>query len=262
MFCCKEVPSADGHESGKGGAGKAHLTRRPAGSAEMQNTIYLLKGRIFLNNVVKTSIVPGDYSLEIWWRGENDMEFMKLCCQNEEQRKLWQTKIDRQITESMARRLAERAVVASNRVTKTPNRAAITPDHAHSYSPILSAYLNSRADYLNDSAPKDQTSERTTPPEVKSIQPTERSREQGHERSRARASGADGPAMVPRRQNALLVLLVQAASIVSSTPEPELISRSRTSLLGLRAKSTDKSAGSPASTPSEGKRQICKYLKF
>ncbi|KAG8728424.1 hypothetical protein FRC12_021756 [Ceratobasidium sp. 428] len=247
MFCCKEAPSADGHESGKGGVGKANPTKRRAGSTEMQNTIYLLKGRIFLNNVVKTSIVPDDYLLEIWWRGENDMEFMKLCCQNEEQRTLWQTKIDRQITESTARRLAERAVAASNRVATTPNQAAITPDHAHSYSPLLSAYLNSQARYLNNGAPKDQTFERTTPPEVKSIQPPER--------SRARVSGTDGPAMVPHRQNALLIPPTQAASMVNSTPKPELTSRSRTSLTGLRAKSTDKPAGAPASISSGGKRQ-------
>ncbi|KAJ3530133.1 hypothetical protein NM688_g7754 [Phlebia brevispora] len=117
ILCCKEYIPA-GPNSKKVGKSNSILkkpnTPTPFGAsgaaaARKKNTPLLLKGRIFLNNV--TSAVPknagGQYSLAVYWKGDDDLEYFTLRCRNEEQLRLWETQLNRLIKEAAARRTSE-----------------------------------------------------------------------------------------------------------------------------------------------------------
>ncbi|PCH43719.1 hypothetical protein WOLCODRAFT_104030 [Wolfiporia cocos MD-104 SS10] len=118
ILCCKEnlATPANGR---KGSKSNSILKKPPvppplaisgAGTSKKRNTPLLLKGRIFLNNV--TQAIPktsaGQYSLAVWWRGDDDLEFFTLRCRNEEQLKMWENQLNRLIQETANRRVSER----------------------------------------------------------------------------------------------------------------------------------------------------------
>lgn len=117
ILCCKEyVPQ--GPNSKKVNKSNSILKKQgapaplniPAGpNGKKKNTPLLLKGRIFLNNV--TSAVPkvnaGQYSLAVYWKGDDDLEYFTLRCRNEEQLRLWENQLNRLIQEVAARRTSE-----------------------------------------------------------------------------------------------------------------------------------------------------------
>ncbi|OBZ68336.1 Rho guanine nucleotide exchange factor scd1 [Grifola frondosa] len=76
-----------------------------AGPSKKKNTPLLLKGRIFLNNVTQAvpKVSAGQYSLAVWWRGDDDLEFFTLRCRNEEQLKMWENQLNRLIKETASR---------------------------------------------------------------------------------------------------------------------------------------------------------------
>ena len=51
----------------------------------------------------------GSYSLNIWWKGDDDLEFFTLRCRNEEQVKQWETAVKRLIEKVAMRRASERS---------------------------------------------------------------------------------------------------------------------------------------------------------
>jgi cell division control protein 24 len=48
------------------------------------------------------------YSLAVWWRGDDDLEFFTLRCRSEEQLRQWENQINRLINEVASRRASER----------------------------------------------------------------------------------------------------------------------------------------------------------
>jgi cell division control protein 24 len=165
ILCCKDAPiQPNGKKSRQNGS----ILKKPPsaialavgfGPPPKRNTPLLLKGRIFLNNVTKAipvsprnstgeqsvllldrSInlahsaggpVVSSYALEVWWRGDDDLEYFTLRCRTEEQLKLWETQINRLIKEVMSRRHAERGV----------HRAA---SQANSTNPALGRHFTQR----------------------------------------------------------------------------------------------------------------------
>ncbi|OSX66219.1 hypothetical protein POSPLADRAFT_1132368 [Postia placenta MAD-698-R-SB12] len=139
ILCCKEylVPSANGRKVGKSNS----ILKKPpvppplmlpgAGPSKKRNTPLLLKGRIFLANVhlAEPKISAGrsselwcQYSLAVYWRGDDDTEFFTLRCRNEEQLKMWETQLNRLIQENINRRMSDRN---PQRLTQmTPSSAA------------------------------------------------------------------------------------------------------------------------------------------
>ncbi|KAI0930336.1 hypothetical protein AcW1_010367 [Taiwanofungus camphoratus] len=120
ILCCKEYTPTPG--TGKKVGKSNSILKKPipppplvlpgAGPSKKKSTPLLLKGRIFLNNV--TQAVPrvsaGQYSLAVWWRGDDDLEFFTLRCRNEEQLKMWENQLNRLIQETASRRTSSRDV--------------------------------------------------------------------------------------------------------------------------------------------------------
>ncbi|KAH7888810.1 hypothetical protein F5I97DRAFT_1803116 [Phlebopus sp. FC_14] len=125
ILCCKEAlqPPPNGKRSGKSNsilkkqsASAGSLV--PGGVSNKKDTPLLLKGRIFLNNVTKavpssprnstgsSTVTP--YSLAVWWRGDDDLEYFTLRCRSEEQLKQWEAHINKLIKEVASRRASER----------------------------------------------------------------------------------------------------------------------------------------------------------
>ena len=69
---------------------------------------------------------PGQHSLAVWWRGDDDLEFFTLRCRNEEQLRQWEVAINKLINETAARRASER-----------PAPRLPPPQSGSSSSPIL-----------------------------------------------------------------------------------------------------------------------------
>lgn len=85
-----------------------------------------LKGRIFMNNIVGINAVGrsggfpdnpiGTYSLQVWWRGESEVESFSLKCKNDEQLRLWQNALQKLLDDLTMRRQQN----ASQATTPTP----------------------------------------------------------------------------------------------------------------------------------------------
>ncbi|KAL4248460.1 CDC42 guanine nucleotide exchange factor [Abortiporus biennis] len=119
ILCCKEyIPNAaNGKKVNKSNSilkkqGVPTPLNIPggSGSSRKKNTPLLLKGRIFLNNV--TSAVPkvigSSYSLAVYWKGDDDLEYFTLRCRNEEQLRQWENQLNRLIQDVAARRTSDR----------------------------------------------------------------------------------------------------------------------------------------------------------
>jgi len=81
-----------------------------------------------LNNV--TSAVPkinaGQYSLAVYWKGDDDLEYFTLRCRNEEQLRMWENTLTRLIQEVAARRISSRDSQHS-RIAHIPNSTSPAP---------------------------------------------------------------------------------------------------------------------------------------
>ncbi|QRV96481.1 Rho guanine nucleotide exchange factor scd1 [Ceratobasidium sp. AG-Ba] len=216
ILCCKEVLPMDAKKGGKGAMGKTNsmLRKQPTGGmpgtpllgpgGPKKKTPLLLKGRIFLNNVTRTSVVPTGYSLQVWWRGDEDLEYFTLRCRSEEQLTRWETAINQLIIENAQRRAHERAARQQHH-DRTMSTASVV-----SYATTLPPYpaapsYNSRIPG-HPFGPGDEESYppsgRATPLEARRSQPPEREKESGmYERPRARTEGADGATMMQYRQH-------------------------------------------------------------
>ncbi|KAA1471718.1 hypothetical protein DENSPDRAFT_880711 [Dentipellis sp. KUC8613] len=150
ILCCKEdLGPANGKKVNKSNSIlKKPQTPTPlntpsmAGPSKKKSTPLLLKGRIYLNNVTdaKAHIQQGVYSLNVWWKGDDDLEFFTLRCRNEEQVKQWETSVKRLIERVAARRASERstsrlAYQLANSTSPAPqNRFPPTFNHERGYS--------------------------------------------------------------------------------------------------------------------------------
>ncbi|KDQ57595.1 hypothetical protein JAAARDRAFT_156392 [Jaapia argillacea MUCL 33604] len=151
ILCCKEA--APGTPGGKKvGKSNSILKKQPTqpvlplpggvGPPKKKSTPLLLKGRIFLNNV--TQAVPTTktgYSLAVWWKGEDDLEFFTLRCRTEDQLKQWEAAINRLIKDIASRRASERGISKfasqiNNSTSPLPHTrqppTSFTPEMTHS----------------------------------------------------------------------------------------------------------------------------------
>ncbi|KAK2464314.1 hypothetical protein APHAL10511_003771 [Amanita phalloides] len=127
ILCCKEVPPNAQNGNKKSSKNNSLLKKQASpgplplpGSAQIQrkNTPLVLKGRIFLGNVTQAvsvptrtngaSGVPTHYPLQVWWKGDDDLEFFTLRCRREDQMRQWEAQINKLIKELAQRRAMER----------------------------------------------------------------------------------------------------------------------------------------------------------
>jgi len=228
ILCCKEVVPLDSKKAGtmsKVGKSNSLLLKKqqmgagpstpylPPPSGGKKKTPLLLKGRIFLNNVTKTVPVQPivGHSLQVWWRGDEDLEFFTLRCRSEEQLSKWQTNINTLVKDNLARRASERAARAQH------HDRTLSTNSAMSYATTLPPYPNqplppysartkiaghpfgaSEDGHGEEAYP---ASGRATPLESRRSHPPEREKEREYERPRARTEGADGAVMMQYRQH-------------------------------------------------------------
>ncbi|KAG8762791.1 hypothetical protein FRC12_008844 [Ceratobasidium sp. 428] len=141
ILCCK-ISSASSQESSKGRAGKENpTTTRRSVPAEAQNISYMLKGRIFVSKLAKTSTVPGECSLQVWWRGDEETESMTLHFRSEERHRLWQTNIDQLIAKSPVR-------------PSKPEQVATTLDQITATSTVIPQQQNAPAQVASTTSPR------------------------------------------------------------------------------------------------------------
>ncbi|KAH7908429.1 hypothetical protein BJ138DRAFT_1157687 [Hygrophoropsis aurantiaca] len=168
ILCCKEAlqPAPSGKRGAKNNSilkkqGVPPPTNSPAlGGTSKKDTPLLLKGRIFLNNVTQAipssprnstgSSVPNPYSLAVWWRGDDDLEYFTLRCRSEEQLRQWESQINRLIKDVASRRGSERGlsqyVVSHSHISMSSHaqRSPMTYVHDRASSSLTQAqYLNS-----------------------------------------------------------------------------------------------------------------------
>ncbi|KAG9121785.1 hypothetical protein FRC07_002111, partial [Ceratobasidium sp. 392] len=196
ILCCKEVPPkvppVDAKKGVKGAMSKMNsllrgqqsetkdLPRTPpmSSTSSGMKISLLLKGRIFMNNVTKTMRVPGVCSLQLWWRGDEDMEHFTLRCRSEEQLTQWQMSIDQLIAKYTERRALERLARQHHHGRTIPDNSAdshaITiPEHPPP------PYQGSQEPILNTGAVRDHPGSVSSEPlEEKEFQPPDRGREQ------------------------------------------------------------------------------------
>lgn len=132
ILCCKEAVGGEGGDrnsigSRKGAKGaKKNSTAGPllppaslGASAKKRTTPLLLKGRIFLSNVTKAAAqvdrAESRYGLEVWWRGDEDLEFFTLRCRTEEQMKMWETNINGLVYLEQEKQRAEKTLRQAQR---------------------------------------------------------------------------------------------------------------------------------------------------
>ncbi|KAJ2930290.1 hypothetical protein H1R20_g6811, partial [Candolleomyces eurysporus] len=126
ILCCKEAPqqppNARGGKSSKNNViSKKATPPTPVGAQSLasRDTPLLLKGRIFLGNVTQaipvasrvstTSGIPSNFPLQVWWKGDDDLEFFTLRCRSQDQMSKWEATINRLIKEAAQRRASERS---------------------------------------------------------------------------------------------------------------------------------------------------------
>jgi cell division control protein 24 len=145
ILCCKEDTSVG---SSRKGSKSNSILKKPqanspspsghAGGSKKKMTPLLLKGRIYLNNVTDAKVVqPGSYSLNIWWKGDDDTEFFTLRCRNEEQVKQWESAVKRLIEKVAMRRASERS---SSRLAHLSNPSGYNPSRTGSHDRVFSSH--------------------------------------------------------------------------------------------------------------------------
>ncbi|KAJ7072355.1 hypothetical protein C8F01DRAFT_242548 [Mycena amicta] len=145
ICCCKEALAApQGKKVSKSNSILKKQSAPPTlslpggvGQPQRRNTPLLLKGRIFLGNVTQavpvsprtstTSGIPTQYPLAVWWKGDDDLEFFTLRCRTEDQRRQWETQVNRLIRESAQRRASERGMskIANSTNPRQPSSFAM-----------------------------------------------------------------------------------------------------------------------------------------
>ncbi|KAJ2894955.1 Cdc24 calponin [Zalerion maritima] len=91
LLCCKEVSPAKTKD-------KKDKTRSTSSKIKNKNARLHLKGRIFMTNVtdVVAMAKPGNYSVQIWWKGDPGVENFSIKFSNEEKMRKWEKGLDTQ----------------------------------------------------------------------------------------------------------------------------------------------------------------------
>ncbi|KAF7315408.1 hypothetical protein MIND_00055500 [Mycena indigotica] len=172
ILCCKEALAAPpGKKVSKSNSILKKQSAPPTlslpggvGQPQRRNTPLLLKGRIFLGNVTQAvpvsprtstaSGIPTHYPLAVWWKGDDDLEFFTLRCRTEDQRRQWETQINRLIRESAQRRASERGMskIANSTNPRQPSLFA-TASQTSGYMSQANYSTRSRGDSVYNQAP-------------------------------------------------------------------------------------------------------------
>lgn len=110
LLCCKEVlPNQTKKNSKSNSILKQKNQSNLTSAGKKPKNMLQLKGRIFINNV--TAAYAGErrmgganHALQVWWKGDIDLESFSLKCKNEEQLKQWQAAINKLIEDFTIRR--------------------------------------------------------------------------------------------------------------------------------------------------------------
>ncbi|KAL1842962.1 hypothetical protein VTJ49DRAFT_3603 [Mycothermus thermophilus] len=95
LLCCKEVVPGKGKD-------KKDKSRAVAPKTRNKNAKLQLKGRIFMTNVTDVVAMskPGQYTVQIWWKGDPGVENFMIKFQNEDMMKKWAAGLDQQRKEN------------------------------------------------------------------------------------------------------------------------------------------------------------------
>jgi cell division control protein 24 len=156
VLCCKEVPPNAQNLSRKGAKSNSLLKKQstpfpsPMGGpipSQKKSTPLVLKGRIFLGNVTQAvpvvakvtgaSGVPTHYPLQVWWKGDDDLEFFTLRCRREDQMRQWDSQINRLIKDLAQRKQMERSCLS--RIAMPNGAAALSHVGSTSQMPSMQA---------------------------------------------------------------------------------------------------------------------------
>lgn len=156
LLCCKDV--ASGPLSGSGiaalssGSARGRSKNNALLKQQRQNSVSTgsrkdarsplqLKGRIFMNNIVGIHTVSrpggqadnliGTYALQIWWRGETEVESFSLKCKNDEQLQLWHGALQRLLDELTMRRQHGASQGSTPALGEPPNLPKLNLTDAH-----------------------------------------------------------------------------------------------------------------------------------
>jgi len=95
----------------------------------------------------------GNYSLQVWWRGDDDNEYFTLRCRTEEQLKLWKNQIDRLIEKTAARKTSEASQHRVHMTNSTnPSQSRMLFEAARSSSSGTIAYRSQQQQQMYPSA--------------------------------------------------------------------------------------------------------------
>ncbi|TIC01172.1 hypothetical protein E3Q18_00829 [Wallemia mellicola] len=150
LLCCKEVPE----NRNQNGSDKGGKERKPSKSNSLlkrkdssfhqfdplrRNIPLQLKGRIYLNNVTHVipyfrDIQPGSHNLEVWWRGDDDLESFTLKCRTSEQLELWKAALDKQLGQVAIRKQAMEDAIARGEIPSSARKQSVSSAGSHSYS--------------------------------------------------------------------------------------------------------------------------------
>ncbi|KAF8332061.1 uncharacterized protein EI90DRAFT_2918931 [Cantharellus anzutake] len=147
VLCCKEPPVAGQNTSTLKKSKKTDSLLKKGGStpvppvplsaqAKKSAGPLMLKGRIFLSNVTlaKSVTIDGVHGLEVWWRGDDELEFFTLKCRTEEQMKMWEKELNTLINEAHRRSHA-----ADHARSPTFGSSSVHPSMVAAASPIFAA---------------------------------------------------------------------------------------------------------------------------
>ncbi|TFK20949.1 hypothetical protein FA15DRAFT_682330 [Coprinopsis marcescibilis] len=175
ILCCKEALAQPPNVRGKNAKTNSSILKKqpapptPGGqSIAQRDTPLLLKGRIFLGNVTQAVAVPSRNStvsgiptcfpMQVWWKGDDDLEFFTLRCKREDQMKQWEATINRLIKEAAHRRANERPngpisrVVMHSPAVREPSHFNQFPSSSYSQtSSVISARSSRSATPYNGS---------------------------------------------------------------------------------------------------------------
>ncbi|EFI28234.1 rho guanine nucleotide exchange factor scd1 [Coprinopsis cinerea okayama7 len=183
ILCCKEALQQPPNGRGKNAKNNSILKKQPAPlplatggqSIAQRDTPLLLKGRIFLGNVTQAlsvparastaSGIPAHFPLQVWWKGDDDLEFFTLRCKREDQMRQWESTINRLIKEAAQRRASERPHGPISRVAHHSPIVRVPPTDPHSHFSSQGSVVSSSA-YSSQasSAVSARSSSRSTAP--------------------------------------------------------------------------------------------------
>ncbi|TIA74593.1 hypothetical protein E3P91_00877 [Wallemia ichthyophaga] len=154
LLCCKEVHDNKSHSGSdrgkerKSSKSNSLLKRKDSTTTQFdplrRNIPLQLKGRIYLNNVTHVipyfrDIQPGSHNLEVWWKGDDDLESFTLRCRTSEQMELWKAALEKQLNQVNLRRQAMEEAIARGEIAPSARKQSTSSSNSHGSHPYSSS---------------------------------------------------------------------------------------------------------------------------